>query len=98
LWRERLAELEHRAAVKAGEAVPVKFEADRHHRAFGSAMEFETSMAIIGGGGDSRMVEDRAVKLRGLFGLIVEPQAGRDFLEALHGSAPFRVSDADFSA
>jgi hypothetical protein len=44
------------------------------------------------------MVEDRAVKLRGLFGLIVEPQAGRDFLEALHGSAPFRVSDADFSA
>jgi hypothetical protein len=44
------------------------------------------------------MIEDRAVKLRGVLGLIVEPQARREFLNAVHGGAPLRVNHSGLSA
>ncbi|MNY11825.1 hypothetical protein D3C86_1448730 [compost metagenome] len=85
LKRNRFTEREHRPAVETGEALPVELEADGHDRTFGPAVEFESGVAVMGDGGDFRMVEDRAIELRRLFGLIVEPQAGREFLYTLHG-------------
>jgi hypothetical protein len=52
----------------------------------------------VSDGSDFRMIEDRTVKLRRLFGLIVEPEAGRQFLHALHDDAPLRVIHAGLSA
>ncbi|MNZ98517.1 hypothetical protein D3C78_1178010 [compost metagenome] len=82
LKRNRLTELEQRPAIEAGETLPVELEADGHDRTLGPAVELESGVAVMGDGSDFRVVEDRAIELRRLFGLIVEPQAGREFLYA----------------
>jgi hypothetical protein len=61
-------------------------------------VKFLADLAVVGEAGDFRMIEDRAIELRSRFGLIVEPQARRDFLETLHGSHPRQVRHAGFTA
>jgi hypothetical protein len=51
----------------------------------------------MGDGGDFRVIEDRAIEFRRRFGLIVKPQAGRDFWKALHGGCPRQVEHTGLS-
>ncbi|MNC84254.1 hypothetical protein D3C75_1387080 [compost metagenome] len=61
-------------------------------------MELEPGVAVVGHAGDFRMIEDRTVELRGIFGLIFKPQAGREFLNTLHGGHSSEVMQAGFKA
>jgi hypothetical protein len=40
---------------------------------------------------DLRILKNRGVKLRRLFGLVIKPQAWRDLLNMLHGVSPRQV-------
>ncbi|MNW04097.1 hypothetical protein D3C71_2001330 [compost metagenome] len=88
LERDRLVEAKHRAAVESGEGLAVEHETDGHHRAFGPTVELEAGLAVASDGGDGGVLEHRAVEVRGVFGLIVEPQAGGEFLDTRHGGSP----------
>src|SRR4029079_14676854 len=72
--RDRLAELELRAAVQRGNGRAVKLERNDEH------------LALLAGArgrgprhaGDLRIPEDRDIEVGGLFGLLVEPQERAD--------------------
>src|SRR5471032_3666664 len=90
LERNRFVELEHRAAIEPGEALAIEFETHSQHRAFGATVVLETSLAVMGDGGDFGVIEDRAIEFGSRFGLIIEPEAGCEFLHALHGRSEER--------
>jgi len=77
LERDRLAELELRAAVEAKEFLPFEFELNRHH---GARLPAKAFLAIAGGAKDARVLEDRHVEIGGRLGFLVEPQARHDLL------------------
>ena len=72
------ADLVLRAAVEADERASQHLEAHGHHR----PRLARPGLAVVRDVGDARVREDGGVELRGLFGLRVEPQPGR---ELLHG-------------
>ena len=49
---------------------------------------FVPGLAVSRDASDAGILEDRGVELRGLFGLIVEPEAGGDLLNGWHGGSP----------
>ncbi|MNI68665.1 hypothetical protein D3C73_1243740 [compost metagenome] len=80
LERDRFVEDEVRATVKTRERLPIEFETDRHDRTDFPAVELLPGLAVVSDGGDFRVIEDRTVKLCGLFGLTIEPEARCEFL------------------
>src|SRR4051794_37553361 len=85
LERDCLVELEDGAAVESGEALPVQLEVNDHDGARRLAVKLLPGLAVSGNLADLRVPEDRGVESGGLFGLAVEPQAGGDPLDDLHG-------------
>src|SRR5205807_387347 len=77
--RDRRREGELRATVERMELLPFDLE-DHGHRA---SLRPGARFAVTRDLGDLRILEDRGVELRGLFGLAVEPQEWRYFLHRL---------------
>src|SRR5499427_7753100 len=96
LERHRLVELEMRAAVERQEVLPFDFELHGHHRSRLLAVNLEALFAIAADLSDFGILEDGSIKFCRLFGLRIEPQAGRDlFCRELHDlllSRPFRLA------
>src|SRR5579859_2257625 len=82
--RNRLSKVEHRAAVQPHELLTFELECHRHHVAFGA----RTALSVARDAAGLGILEDRSVKVHGLFGLVVEPQKWSDFL---HRVLPGRV-------
>src|SRR6516162_4387784 len=80
LERHRLVELEMRAAVQRQEFLPFELELHGHDRPRLLAVNLESLFSIAADLADLRILEHGSVKFRRLFGLRVEPQAGRDLL------------------
>ena len=79
LERYGFTELEQRPAIEPGKGMPIEFKTDGHHGTFRLPVKLLADLAVVGQTGDFRVIEDRAVKPRGGFSLIVEPQARGDF-------------------
>ena len=75
LERDRLVELEMRSAVQRHEALACELEPHAHHRACFLAVDLPAFIGIVGYGVDLGVLENGGVKLRGLLGLGIEPQA-----------------------
>src|SRR5262249_39861992 len=80
LERHRLVELEMRAAVERQEFLPFDFELHGHHRSRLLAVNLESLFSIAADFSDLGVLEDGSIKFCRLFGLRIEPQAGRDLL------------------
>src|SRR2546425_874229 len=72
--RDRLGELEVRAAIQRDESLPIELELHGHDAAGGAGPRF----AIAAHADDLGVLEDRHVVLGGLLGLRVEPQERGD--------------------
>ena len=79
-----LGEFEKRTAVEPGERLTIELERDGHDGPRLLAVDLFARFAEATDGADFRVFEDRGVKLRGFFGLGVEPEAGGDFLDGGH--------------
>jgi hypothetical protein len=73
---DRLGELEVRPGVERGELLALQLETDGHH----TVLRHRPALGIAGDAGDLRVLEDRDIKVCGLFGLGVEPQEWMDLL------------------
>src|SRR5665213_2487054 len=80
LKRDRFAELESRTAVQAGEFLSVQFEVDGQHRARCAAVGFLSDIAETNDRGDLGILEHGGVEIHRFFGILVEPETGRDLL------------------
>src|SRR5262249_47568369 len=78
LERHRLVELEMRAAVQRQEFLPFDFELHGHDRSGLLAVNLESLFSIAADFSDRGILEHGSVKFRRLFGLRIEPEAGRD--------------------
>ena len=78
LERDGLVELENGAAVERGEGLSVQLKGHRQHRPGRLPVDFLSGLWIARDGDDFRVFEDGGVKAGGVFGLVVEPQAGAD--------------------
>jgi len=81
IFGEGLAELEQRAAVQRRELLALELKVDDHHGAFGT----RPRVAVAADVEDLRVLEDRRIELRRLFGVVVEPEEWRDLL---HTNSP----------
>src|SRR5712664_3045429 len=76
-------EFELRAAVQCQEFLSIELERNDHYRSLWSSGDLCPCVSITGNVADPRILENRDIKLRSLFGYVVEPQEWGDFL---HGS------------
>jgi hypothetical protein len=53
-----------------------------------AAVDFRAFMAVARDARDLRILEDAAIKIDCVFGLMIEPQAAREAFEVLHGASP----------
>lgn len=72
-------ELEDGAAVQGGEGLAAELEDDGHDAAGLATVDFLAGFAIKDDAVDLAGGEDAGVKAGGVFGLVVEPEAGGDF-------------------
>src|SRR5262249_27936426 len=80
-----LVELEMRPAVQRQEFLPFDLELHGHDRSGLLAVNLESLFSIAADFSDLGVLEDGSIKFRRLFGLRIEPQAGRDlFCRELH--------------
>src|SRR5262249_774680 len=82
--RYRFVELEERPAVERGERLAVELELDGQDRAGGAPVDLVAGFAVAADRDDARVLEDARVVAGGLLGFVVEPQAGRDAMDACH--------------
>src|SRR5438552_10163442 len=91
--RYRLGEFEDRPAVQRRELLPIELECHRHDRALRSSGGLCRRVVIAGDARYPGILEDRDVELRGLFGLMIEPQKRRDSLQRFsHRVLPYIAS------
>src|SRR5688572_1060652 len=88
LQRYGFAELEDRTTIERSERLARELELHGHHAAFGLLVLLESGLAVTRDAIDLRFREHRGIELRRLFGLVVEPQAGRDIAQ-MHGRLLF---------
>ena len=81
--RDSLTELEKRPAVQGNEFLPLDLKGHGHDRTLRPSRDLGASLSIAGDMSELRTLEDRHVKRRRLFGLVVESQTGRDLLHGL---------------
>src|SRR3954454_2176268 len=79
----RLGEFKRRSAVQRDEGRTYDLECHGHDRARLAAVRFLSSLGVASDFEDLRVLENRGVELRGVFGLVVEPQTGRYFLHGV---------------
>src|SRR5207237_10877053 len=84
LKRDRFVEPEERPTVERSERLALELEGDRHHRAGRAPMDLIAGVAIPADRDDARVLENAGVVLRRFLGLVVEPEARRDALNACH--------------
>src|ERR1043166_5271555 len=89
--RDRLGELENRTTIESQELLARDLEFDPHDRPSGPARRLRAGVPIMGDASDSGVLEDRGVKPRRFFRLMVEPQAGGD---AFHPSPPELIGES----
>src|SRR5688572_5279452 len=92
LQRDRLVELEDRAAVQGRERPPVELELDDQHGAGLAAVLLPAGLAVVGDLPDLRVLEDPDVVPGRLERLAVEPQAGGDPGFCRHRGTPVHCS------
>src|ERR1044071_5385327 len=80
LKRDRLVELEDRPAVERRESLPIQLEFDRQNGAGGHMVLFVSRFGVARYVENLGIFENGCVKLHRLFGVFIEPQAGRNFL------------------
>src|SRR5262249_5686229 len=78
LERDRLVELEKRAAIEGDEFLSADLELHGHDRARFPAVHLESLLPEAADLPDLGVLEDGCVELRRLLGLRIEPQAGLD--------------------
>src|SRR5580704_10758827 len=78
LKRDGLVELENGSTVERGEGLSVQLKGHRQHRPGRLPVDFLSGLRIARDGDDFRVFENGGVKAGGVFGLVVEPQAGAD--------------------
>jgi hypothetical protein len=78
LKRDGLVELENRSTIERGEGLSVQLKGHRQHRPGRLPVDFLSGLRIARDGDDFRVFENGGVKAGGVFGLVVEPQAGAD--------------------
>jgi hypothetical protein len=76
LKRDRLVELELRAAVERHELLSLDLELYGHDRSRGLAVDLMSRLSIAIDASDLGVLEDRDVEIRRRLGLVVEPQQG----------------------
>src|SRR5262245_63488863 len=89
-----------RAAVQRQEFLPFDFELHGHDRSGLLAVNLESLFSIAADFSDLGILEHGSIKLRRLFGLRIESQAGRDlFCREFHDlllSRPFRSTSTRY--
>src|SRR4029077_12185156 len=83
LERDRLVELEMRAAVERGKGLAVDLKLDNHDGTGFLAVHLTARLAVTADVLDARVLEHRDIEIRRLLGLRIEPQARRDLLLGL---------------
>ena len=79
--RYRLGEFEDRPSVQRCELLPIELECHRHDRPLRSSGGLGRRVVIAGDARYPGILEDRDVELRGLLGLMIEPQKRCDSLQ-----------------
>jgi hypothetical protein len=91
LERDRLVELEMRAAVEGDKSLSLELELDGHDRPGLSPMGLMALFAIAACPHDPGILEDGEISIGRILGLAIEPQAGRDLVAGdRHGLLPRR--------